>query len=96
MNLELADIVKLYNRIEDLERRIATLESSVQEMQSVRPAVEEKPPFPVERTRGKYKPLAEYLYGRWEKRIKLSYKEIEDILGQDCFSISKFSAFTSS
>ena len=80
MQLELADIVKLYNRIDELEKRVAQLEEKVNAGQkSVSYA--ERPAFPAECANSKYKALSEFLYESWEKRIVLSYEELEGILG---------------
>lgn len=75
MQLELADIVKLYNRIDELEKRVAKLEETATISSSDRPT------FPSECTNSKYQPLSEYLYGKWEKRIALTYDNLEEILG---------------
>lgn len=76
MNLDLADIVKLYNRIETLEKKVAELErkAAAQSLADARPA------FPVEIS-GKYKPLAQFLYENWDRKIQLTYEQIEEILG---------------
>ena len=80
MQLELADIVKLYNRIDELEKRVAQLEEKINvEQKSVSYA--ERPAFPTECANSKYKALSEFLYESWEKRIVLSYEELENILG---------------
>ncbi len=78
MNIELSDIVKLYNRIESLEGRVADLEAKVASS-----TLEEntRPEFPDEIKNSKYYGLSEYLYSSWENRIELSYDKIEDILG---------------
>ena len=80
MQLELADIVKLYNRIDELEKRVAQLEETLNEKQnSVTYA--ERPAFPAECSNSKYRALSEFLYESWEKRIVLSYERLEEILG---------------
>ncbi len=79
MTIELEDIVKLYNRIDELEKRVAQLEAKNGTGESEKK--EGRPIFPVECGNGKYQALSEYLYESWEKRIVLSYDEIEDILG---------------
>ena len=79
MTIDLADIVKLYNRIDELEKRIAQLEEKIGAGEGN--AKVGKPIFPVECGNSKYQALSEYLYERWEKRIVLSYDEIEDVLG---------------
>ncbi len=80
MQLELTDIVKLYNRIDELEKRVAQLEEKVN-MQQNNISYVERPTFPAECANSKYKALSEFLYGSWEKRILLSYEQLEDILG---------------
>ena len=79
MQIELADIVKLYNRIDELEKRVAQLEEKVNTQQTISYA--ERPAFPIECTNSKYKALSEFLYESWEKRIVLTYEQLEDILG---------------
>lgn len=79
MEIELADIVKLYNRIDELEKRVAQLEEKVNTQQTISYA--ERPAFPMECTNSKYKALSEFLYESWEKRIVLTYEQLEDILG---------------
>jgi hypothetical protein len=79
MQIELADIVKLYNRIDELEKRVAQLEEKVNTQQTISYA--ERPAFPMECTNSKYKALSEFLYESWEKRIVLTYEQLEDILG---------------
>ena len=81
MQIELSDIVKLYNRIEELEKRVAQLEEKSNVPQSASAFCVERPAFPVECANSKYKALSEFLYERWEKRILLSYDQLEDILG---------------
>ena len=81
MQLELTDIVKLYNRIEILEKKVAELEEKVAKPQIMNTLGIERPAFPVECANSKYKALSEFLYGSWEKRIVLSYEQLEDILG---------------
>jgi hypothetical protein len=79
MQLELTDIVKLYNRIDELEKRVAQLEEKMNVQQNV--SYVERPAFPVECSNSKYRALSEFLYESWEKRIILSYEKLEDILG---------------
>ncbi|MBQ8405460.1 MAG: hypothetical protein IJX09_02305 [Clostridia bacterium] len=81
MQIELADIVKLYNRIEELEKRVAQLEKQISVEKSSNVSKAERPAFPVECANSKYKGLSEFLYGSWEKRIVLSYEDLERILG---------------
>ncbi len=91
MQLELSDIVKLYNRIDELEKRLplldelekrlALLEEKINIQQNENIVYSERPAFPSECANSKYKALSEFLYGSWEKRIILSYEKLEDILG---------------
>ena len=87
MQIELADIVKLYNRIDELEKRGAQLEERVAQleervnMQQGSVVYAERPAFPAECANSKYKALSEFLYESWEKKIELSYEQLEDILG---------------
>ena len=80
MQIELSDIIKLYNRIDELEKRVAQLDECVTTQQKISPYAE-RPAFPVECKNGKYKALSEFLYESWEKKIVLSYEELENILG---------------
>lgn len=79
MTIELEDIVKLYNRIDELEKRVAQLEAKNGAGESEKK--EGRPIFPAECGNSKYRALSEYLYESWEKRIVLSYDKIEDVLG---------------
>lgn len=81
MQLELADIVKLYNRMDELEKRVAQLEEKVNVQQKSDICYIERPVFPTECANSKYKALSEFLYERWEKRIVLSYEQLEELLG---------------
>ncbi len=81
MQLELSDIVKLYNRIDELEKRVAQLEEKFNVQQSTNTSCVERSAFPVECANSKYRALSEFLYESWEKRIVLSYEQLEDILG---------------
>ncbi|MBQ9714278.1 MAG: hypothetical protein IJV83_03040 [Clostridia bacterium] len=81
MQLEFADFVKLYNRIDELEKRVAHLEEKMNEQQTENLSYAGRPAFPVECSNGKYRALSEFLYESWEKRIVISYEKLEDILG---------------
>ena len=81
MQLELADFIKLYNRIDELEKRVAQLEEKTNEKQNENVSYVERPAFPAECSNSKYRALSEFLYESWEKRIILSYEKLEDILG---------------
>ena len=81
MQLELADVIKLYNRIDELEKRVEQLEDKIMAQKSITPILIGRPTFPIECTNSKYKALSEFLYGSWEKRILLSYEQLEEVLG---------------
>ena len=83
MQLELDEIVKILNRIESLECKVAELEACIKKQDNSKPHILERPAFPVGEVSGKYKALTEYLYESWERKIELSYTQIEDILGFD-------------
>ena len=80
MQLELSDIVKLFNRIEALENKVATLEARMATLNDNSNAFSNRPAFPTEKISDKYKRLAEYLYEKWDRKIELSYAQIEEIL----------------
>lgn len=78
--MELGTIVlELMSRIQVLEKKVEALEKDRGnvggEMQPP------KPVFPAGKISDKYMPLAEYLYQSWERRITLTYAELEEILG---------------
>ena len=74
--MELNNIVlELMNRIQVLEKKVEFLESQTSG-DSVVEGV-----FPNREIGNKYKPLAEYLFRNRAKKIELTYKEIENILG---------------
>ena len=81
MQVELADIVKLYNRIELLEQRVSQLEEMVNAERNAKISFAERPVFPLECANSKYKGLSEFLYESWEKKVSLTYQELENILG---------------
>ena len=81
MRVEVEDLVKIYNRIDELEKRVSLLEEQVLKQQSTKLPPAERPVFPTECANSKYKALSEFLYENWEKRITLSYAELEKILG---------------
>ena len=81
MQLELSDIIKIFNRIETLENKVAALESRIMEFDNGQNTMFARPAFPVGEVSEKYKALAEYLYEKWERKIELTYAQIEDILG---------------
>ena len=81
MQIELSDIIKLYNRIDELEKRVSLLEEQVLKQQSTKLSPAERPAFPAECSKSKYKALAEFLYTNWAARIELSYEQLEGILG---------------
>ena len=78
--MELGTIVlELMSRIQVLEKKVAQLEGD-RARENVA-GDDNNPVFPAAKISDKYMPLAEYLYKSGERRITLSYGEIEDILG---------------
>ena len=73
-------ILELLSRIKVLEEKVKALEEKDLSCGNSGAKVQEKPAFPKDKVRGKYRALAEFLYEKWEKRITLSYEEIEGIL----------------
>ena len=74
-----AIILELLSRIQVLEGKVAALEEQRATVENN--AFADRPAFPSEKVGDRYKPLAEYLYGSWEKKIVLTYSDIERILG---------------
>ena len=74
-------ILELLSRIKVLEEKVCILEAKVLDNQKGAVKAAEKPEFPTNQVSDKYRALAEYLYERWDKKIVLSYEEIESILG---------------
>lgn len=74
-------IVELLGRIKALEKQVADLQARVSRLDEAEKAVVDRPPFPAGRISRKYRALAEKLYETWEKKITLTYKEIEKVLG---------------
>ena len=81
MQIELSDFIKLYNRIDQLEKRVVKLEERINTQQEGNISYLERPAFPIECANSKYKALSEFLYEGWEKRIVLTYNQLEEILG---------------
>ena len=88
MVIELSDVIKLYNRMEALEKRQAKLEACIKELESrlmqqgkSSAVLCDRPAFPADKIGQKYKKLAEYLYKSWDRTIELEYAQIEEILG---------------
>ena len=79
MQLEMSDVVAILNRIQVLEDKVSNLETRLNQFENVSNRLD-RPPFPTEKISQKYKALAEYLYEKWNKKIQLSYAEIEEIL----------------
>jgi hypothetical protein len=73
-------ILELLSRIKVLENKVEVLEKKLIEEQKEDLNKSKKPAFPVEKISDKYRALAEYLYESWEKKIVLTYAEIENIL----------------
>lgn len=81
MQIELSDMVKIMNRIEALENKVAMLESRLTAPSGSQNTFVNRPPFPSEKISDKYKGLAEYLYEKWDRKIALTYAQLEEILG---------------
>lgn len=75
-----AIIVELLSRIKVLESKVADLENRIGSTSTLGLNVI-RPPFPANSISDKYKGLAEYLYEKWEKKITLTYAQIEEKLG---------------
>lgn len=73
-----AIILELLNRIQVLEKKVEVLEGQRRQNEE---GLLNRPSFPTEKIGDKYRPLAEYLYEKWDKKIILTYSEIEEILG---------------
>ena len=76
-----AVIVELLGRIVALEHRVDALEERIRQLQNPQNPFADRPPFPADQVSQKYRPLADYLYEKWERRTELSYEELERILG---------------
>lgn len=81
MQIELSDMVKIINRIEALESKVAMLEARLADAGENPPTPANRPLYPTGKISDKYKGLAEYLYERWDRKIELTYAQIEEILG---------------
>ena len=73
-------ILELLSRIKILENKVEILEKKLIQEHNKDFNKPEKPAFPTEKISDKYRALAEYLYESWEKKIVLTYAEIENIL----------------
>ena len=73
-------ILELLSRIKVLEGKVAMLEEKELERFKADAKKRERPDFPADKISDKYRALGEYLYESWEKRIVLTYEEIENIL----------------
>lgn len=72
-------LLELLNRIQVLETKVAALEQQA-ETPNMSIATATKPPFPANKISKKYLRLGEYLYETWDRKISLTYDEIEHIL----------------
>ena len=73
-------ILELLSRIKILEEKVKVLEEKNSDYHNYDSTKAAKPDFPSDKISGKYRPLAEYLYEKWEKKITLTYEEVERIL----------------
>ena len=82
MQLELSDLEKLFNRLQQIEQKVKQLEDRVAELENGNRVTEAtKPPFPSENVSERYRSLAKYLYDCGDGRVVLTYSRIEEILG---------------
>ena len=72
-----AIILELLSRIQTLETKVAALE---RQMESSNVSSPQKPPYPADKISDKYMRLGIYLYEKWERKIMLTYEELERIL----------------
>lgn len=70
-------IIELLDRIKRLEEKVSSLENCIGKLQAEEAVLHEKPKFGGQ----KYRALTNYLKNSCEEQIKLSFKEIEQILG---------------
>ena len=76
-----AIVLELFSRVQVLEKKVSELEAKQHHTSTIDTPFYNRPAFPTDKVSDKYKGLAEYLYQNWEKKIELTYKEIENILG---------------
>ena len=73
-------VLELLSRIKVLEEKVRVLEEKSAKNEEHKEEKNKKLQFPADKVSDKYRALAEYLYERWEKKITLTYEQIEDIL----------------
>ena len=76
-----AIVLELFSRIQVLEKKVVQLEAKQAQPSSTEESACYRPAFPAHNISDKYRGLAEYLYQKWDKKIEMSYIEIERALG---------------
>ena len=75
-------VLELFSRVQVLEKKVALLEGKENGIEKKTVDIMKgRPPFPSTEISDKYKELTIYLYEKWEKKIQLTYEEIEDMIG---------------
>ncbi len=74
-------VLELFGRVQALERKVAELEKRGGQPTVDTVTEQARPLFPNDKVSERYKELAIYLYEKWEKKIELTYQQIEEILG---------------
>ena len=76
-----AIVLELFSRVQVLEKKVAELETKQHQSSAIDTPFYNRPDFPADKVSDKYKGLAEYLYQNWDKKIEMTYAEIENALG---------------
>ena len=76
-----AIVLELFSRVQVLEKKVAELETRHHQPSTTDTPFYNRPEFPADKVSAKYRGLAEYLYQKWDKKIEMSYTDIENALG---------------
>ena len=76
-----AIVLELFSRVQILEKKVAELETRQHQSSTIDTPFYNRPEFPADKVSAKYKGLAEHLYQKWDKKIEMSYTDIENALG---------------